>query len=480
MIPMSALPIYFCRQSKIQNRQSKIQNLKLAITSALQINQILRQGTLILISVLLAKTYVSVSEIGVYETLLFLGTTVSYFWLTALTQTTLSFLPSQADSDKPATISTLYVLVCLWTLGLFCLLCLAKKPVLYVLVGQTDLAFYGLFAVFLLFNLPAFLLDSFLTVENRPLSILAFSSLSNIGLILATIAPLVFGQPFAYSFYGMILIGVIRFVWLTVFVIQKRVWIFDKPKAKTFSLLCLPLMGYAFLNGFSLTYVNWLVNWFYQADTVAFALFRYGAREFPLTTALTMGLSNAFIPTLTRSFQNAKPPNTVHRTPLEGDGEGKYFQNLGNLKRQSERLWHILFPLSILLMLSSHWLFPVVFNPQFAKSAVFFNDFLLLMTSRALFPQTILLALKENRTMLWISIIETITLLILAYALIFIFQIHGVVWAIVLAYWLEKILITLFLKRRYKIDFQSYTNVPLYFIYTGLLLLAYCFSLIRA
>ena len=55
-------------------------------TAALQFNQLLRQASLVLTSILLAKSGLTTDSIGVYETLLFIGTTLSYFWINALIQ----------------------------------------------------------------------------------------------------------------------------------------------------------------------------------------------------------------------------------------------------------------------------------------------------------------------------------------------------------------------------------------------------------
>ena len=80
--------------------------------------------------------------------------------------------------------------------------------------------------------------------------------------------------------------------------------------------------------------------------------------------------------------------------------------------------------------------------------------------------------------MLWISIIETLIIIILCFLLIKPFDTEGVAWALVLGFLGEKILIIVFLKRQYNIDFQDYTNVKVYISYNVLLLLSYAFHLI--
>ncbi len=421
-------------------------------TTAVQFNQILRQASLVLISILLAKSGLTTGDIGVYETLMFIGTTVSYFWLNALIQTALAFIPSLSDKEKPKTIFNIFLIFNGLSLLLFAILLLFKYPISLFFTGKTDLPFFELYALYLVLNFPPLLLESLWTVENRPLSIIAYSVVSHIFLPFAIVVPLWFGKPFLWSFYGLITVAAIRYIWLTIHILQNnKSKILSIDIIRSFLLLALPLMAYSFLNGFVTSFTSWIVNWFHNGDTHIFAVFRYGAREFPLALALATGLSNSLIPVIAKDTT---------------DG-------LAVLKKKSERLWHILFPTSIVLMLTARTLFPIVFNPSFADSAGVFCVFLLLLTSRALFPQSILLALKETKTMLWISIIETLVIVVLCFLLIKPFDTEGVAWALVLGFLVEKILIIAFLKKRYTIDFQDYTNVKLYLIYSFLLLSSY-------
>ena len=75
--------------------------------------------------------------------------------------------------------------------------------------------------------------------------------------------------------------------------------------------------------------------------------------------------------------------------------------------------------------------------------------------------------------MLKISIVETILIIVLSFILIFSMGLKGVAWATVIGFLIEKILMILFLKKRYSIDFQDYTNVKIYLFYSILLVAAY-------
>ena len=421
-------------------------------TAALQFNQILRQVSLVITSILLAKSGLSVHDIGIYESLLFIGTTLSYFWLNALIQSSLSFIPSVKNDEKPTVIFNIFLIFNVLSLALFLILVTCQQPIALLFTNKADLPYFNLYAFFLLLNFPPLLLESLWTVSDKPKLMVIYALVSHVLLPLMTVLPLWFGKSFEYSFYGMITVAAIRYIWLIINLFQHaQSFIFSKTIWRTFLILALPLMVYSFLNGFIASFTSWIVNWFYGGDKQIFAIFRYGAREFPLALALATGLSNSMIPMLA---QNSMEGRTV-------------------LKKKSERLWHILFPTSIGLMLTAKWLFPLVFNPEFAQSSDVFCIFLLLLSSRALFPQTILLALKETNMMLWISIIETLTIIVLCFLFIKPFHTEGVAFALVFGFLLEKILIIWFLKRRYGIDFQDYTNRNLYLLYSFALLISY-------
>lgn len=421
-------------------------------TAALQFNQILRQASLVLTSVLLAKSGLSTHDIGIYESLLFIGTTLTYFWINALIQSSLTFIPSVNDDEKPKIIFNIFLVFNVLSLLLFIVFITFKQPISLLLTDKTNLPFYELYAVFLLLSLPPLLLESLWTASNKPLQIVAYSVLSHLFLPILTVSPLWLGYSFEYSFYGMIAVATARYIWLIINILnQSTSFILSTKIIRSFLFLALPLMAYSFLNGFVTTFTSWIVNWFNNGDKQTFAIFRFGAREFPLALALATGLSNSMVPIIA---QNTREGFVI-------------------LKKKSERLWHILFPSSIVLMLTAKWLFPLVFNPSFAKSADIFCLFLLLLTSRALFPQAILLALKETKTMLYISIIETLSIVLLSFLFLKPLNTEGAALALVLGFLLEKILIIIFLKRRHGIDFQEYTNRNLYLVYSFALIISY-------
>ena len=432
----------------------------------------MRQLGFILTSLLLAKSGLSVNDIGVFETLFFIGTSLSYFWLNGLIQSLLAFMPTVSENEKRSVYFSISLIFIGLSVFLFLILKLFPTFILSTLTSTATLPYFDVFALYLLFNAAPFFLEGFWMVEKDPLSILVFSSISNLLLPFAVVVPLWFGQGFETSFYGLLVVAFVRFAWLIVVLIKNKSFHINYPQLNAFIQLSLPTMAYSLLNGFTMTFVFWLVGHYLAGNVAEFAIFRFGAREFPLVLALTTGLSNAFVPIISKELQGISnfkfqisnyPPEIWNLTS----------EILTIFKQKTERLWHILFPSSIVFMGVSKMLFPLVFSPAFARSSDIFTVFLLLLSSRALFPQTILLALNQTKTLLWMSILETLSIIVLGFLGVFWLGTEGAAWALVFGFLIEKLLIISVLKRRYSIDFQSYTNVPLYFFYLTALVLSY-------
>jgi O-antigen/teichoic acid export membrane protein len=436
--------------------------VKISTTTALQANQILRQSTLVLMSIIMTKWGVSMSEIGIYETFMFVSYTVSFFWITAFLQGILTQYPSVTESEKPSYVFNIFLIFNALSIFIFSILYFFPSQSLFLLTAKTDTLYFNVFAFYLLFFLPPFLLDSVWTVEDRPLSILGFSLLTNALLLVSIIYPILQNIAFVNCFSIMLIVAFLRYIILIFNVIKRGSFHFSPTIIKDFLKITTPLMGYAFVGGFIAAFTTWLVSRHYTNEY--FAIYRFGSREFPVINALATGLSSAMIPLLTLKSDDKGLKNGVNT------------EGVSSLKAKTLRLWHILFPLSIVLMFVSKPLFGLVFNVEMMEAALIFNVFLLLMVSRALFPQSIMMALKETKTLFWMSIIEALSIVIMGFLGVLIFGMIGVAWAMVLGYLLEKIMMILFLRKKYNIRFDDYTHVHYYLFYSITLLVSYVIS----
>jgi O-antigen/teichoic acid export membrane protein len=428
-------------------------NFEITNVRALQAFQILRQGAAILISILLAKSVLTSEEIGAFEMLTFIGTTVSFFWIAGLNQGILPFFPKLNATDQRPFIFNTFLLFCGISIFVFIMLFFLENNITQLLVGQNSLPYFKWYAIYLLFFMPSFLVDYIYLMNNKAKEILGFGVIVFSLQVLVVIVPLFLGKGLLGSIQGLVGLGIFRFLWLLKVVVN-----FGKPEWRgelmsNYLKLSIPLVLYALLSGFPTIFDSWVVGWFYN-DKSTFAIFRYGARELPLTIALANALSMAMIPEISKKENNT----------------------FTDLKKKTLNLFHSLFPLSIILMLSSSWWFPKVFNPDFSASASVFNVFLLVIISRLIFPQTILIALGKTKMVLYISILETILNIILSVIFVQYFGLVGIAFGTFLAYLFEKVAIAFYLFFQHDISFSKYTPVGWYLFYSLLLTLSYFFT----
>jgi O-antigen/teichoic acid export membrane protein len=136
---------------------------------------------------------------------------------------------------------------------------------------------------------------------------------------------------------------------------------------------------------------------------------------------------------------------------------------------------HLFFPISIGMMLVSQWLYPRLFNADFVESAAVFNVYLLLVVSRLVFPQTILIGLRKTKTIMWVAGLELIVNFGLSILFVQQFGLVGIAFATVIASVLDKIVLMLLLQKSEGISPSSYWNWKLHLGYSIVIGAAYWF-----
>ena len=252
----------------------------------------------------------------------------------------------------------------------------------------------------------------------------------------------------------LVLWSIIRLFWLLRMIITLSTPDFKFNLIKGHLLIAWPLI-LSYLIGGSTDYIDGVMATHFFGPTT-FAVFRFGAREFPISLLLANALSISLIPLL--------------------GGSSTMQSGLRKVKLHSSRLLHVIFPLSILLIFTSKWFYPLVFDHRFADSAAIFNIYLLLAISRMVFPQSIALALKENRALLIISLVEIIINIFASYLMMMKFGIIGIAWGTVIAYSSEKLMLSAYLSFKYQLRLADYVPLLTWLSYSVLLLISYIFT----
>lgn len=418
---------------------------------AMQGNALSRQGSAILISVLLAKTALPKESIGWYEQLLYLGYVLTSFWVTGLMQALLSRF-STVDEGQRAVFLTNVALIfggigTALTLGFWW----GRHWLVPLLTGQADLPFLFPFLLFLWLNLATFLLENFYLLWDRPAELLWFAALTYAAQIAAVVYPAWMGWGLGPAIWALVGLGGLRFLWLLIRLGKLGQWGWHGEAVRVWLRSAWPLVLYAAVGTLSLAFDPWLVNYHFSGNPDIFAVFRYGARELPLAMALAAAFGTAMLPAVSANLQEALPV----------------------MRRKSLRLYHLLFPLTLSLMLSSSYWFTWVFSAAFEDSIPVFNAFLLILVSRMLFPRTVLIGLDANRAVFYFSLVELLLNVALGFLLVVPFGLLGVAWATVIAYTADKLLLCLYLYYRFGIAPGAYTPVGWWSSYTLLLGIAY-------
>ena len=438
------------KQAAKEQRPMHFSSQKLTTTLALQLFQVMRMGSAVLTGVLLAKSGLTTAEIGSWEMLLYIGATFTFFWVNGLLQ---GIVPTHArldESEQKVFLFNNFLLFCAISLVLFLLLITGEQWLAPLLTGLSEVPYFKLFCVYLLLNLPSFPVEYIYLLQHRPRHIVAWG-MAIFGLHLAALfVPIVLGYGLEVAVWALIVLAALKFTWTLALVLRYGTATLNQPLLWQYLLFCAPLMLSNVVSNVMLLFDNWLVGWHFK-DAAVFAVYRYGAREFPLATALVSALGAAMIPRIATS-------------PEVG---------LAETKAKSLRLMHLLFPLTILLICTSRWLFPQVFNLDFAASAPLFNIYLLTLASRVLLPASIMLAKGDSQSIFGVSIAELVLKVVLGFWFIQWWGLPGLAWSVVLSYWVEKLGLILILERKHGINTSDWLDWRWYLGYVGALFATY-------
>jgi O-antigen/teichoic acid export membrane protein len=258
----------------------------------------------------------------------------------------------------------------------------------------------------------------------------------------------------SYSLWGLAAISFVRFIWAILLINGYSRFRFSLSFAKDLLKHSGPLIAMTLISG-SLPYIDGILVATYFDDTT-FAVYRYGAREFPLTLLMANALSNAMVP----EFANSN--NRI--------------MAFDRIKQQSLKLMHIFFPASIVMLFFSREIYPLVFNSDFITASSIFNILLLLIISRLVFPQTILLGYGKNKYLLLASSVEFVIKIIVSFALINSLGIFGIALATVFAFLSEKAFLIIVVNRNLHIRPSTYIPTTWLIFYSSLLIAAFIYS----
>ena len=423
--------------------------------SGLQIYQLSRFTVFLIISIVFTKSHLSSAEIGKWEMFLFIAGMLSFFWVTGVIQTLLPLYHrnrtyrkmGDTGTGKSPEIFNAFLLLTFFSLLTF-VLGHSVKGSISVFHLSGNVPFINLLLLYILLSSPVCLIEYIYLLNNRSHRIIQYGFYTFTAQLFLVIVPILLGKDIIWSVYGLLLITIVRWIWLIILLKRYTRPEFSWKFMKEHLYLGAPLIITSLISG-SAQYIDGVIISSVYRDPAMFAWFRYGAKEFPLVLLLANGLSNAMLP--------------------EFATRAKMKESLAKLKIKSKRLMHLLFPITMVIMLFTRWFYPRLFAPEFHKSAGVFLVYTLLIVPRLVFPQTIVIGRKKTRIALIAAIIEIglnipLSLLMIKWG----YGIVGVALATFVVYCIEKIFLASYVWIKMKIKPTEYIPLKIFLIYSVL------------
>lgn len=401
-----------------------------------------RHAGVLLASVIIARV-LPLEDVGQFEMLMLCGYLVTFFWSEAWLKGYLTRYDQADQTGQAGSFVWLYALTGLLVMGIFLL---ANSWLLPLIVNRSILDGLFWFAAFQVCILPVWIAP-FTGVLKGP-------QVWWMGWYVLII-------PALAAWAGWMCLGHLHgvLVGLMVYGALGLLWVLGKSvpthglKIKD-NILVLwpvtwPLILYALSTSLARSFDGWLVARYF--DITDFAVFRYGAREFPVVTAFAAGLSTMMIPLL------------------------KNNEAISELRIRSLRLMHICYPLVAIMMLVSPYLFVMVFGQAYKTSAYIFNIYLLLTLTQLIFPQSIYTARRETQRLWYISLAELGVNVVASLALLSFFGLAGIAWGTLVAFLFEKFVLLTGVRYQYGIRPNQIFSLGTWAGYAALLI--FCFIL---
>ncbi len=360
------------------------------------------------------ETPLTTFDIGQYELFLFIAGFINFFWVNALVRGMLGHIDTTNTQEANRQVAQVFYIFGFLALVFGSLFLVGQY--LFGFFGSSGFVLIAGASLYSLFWTPSMLLEYSFILRNQHIPMYLSGFVTPLFFVLFCVAGAVITQSVNGVILGTVVFAALRFFTTAHFVFQLGMPRIDIQWIKRFLLFSVPLLLSAVIAESGVYVDGIIVNALFDEQT--FAIFRYGARELPLNSILALGLSNAMIPMFIAS----------NNPEIE----------LAELKSKTRRLIMILVPLSIIFLIFSDWLFIHVFNEAFGQSAIVFDVYLLLVLPRLLLPQTIIVGFRKNGLLVWVSIMEIISNVVLSVWWGIQWGIFGIALATLFSFMVEK------------------------------------------
>jgi len=421
----------------------------------MQLFQLMKPVIFLIISIVITKSRLSIQDIGQWEMFMFIGSLLTFFWVTGIIQSLLPLYQRNKTYHKigdkgiakSPELFNAFLLLCFFSILLFILGHIFKSN-FSVFHNKGNVPYINLLLLYILLSSPVCLIEYIYLLNNRSYRIFQYGVYTYTAQLILIITPLLFGKDIIWSIYGLLIITGLRWIWLIILLRRYTEMKISVSFIKEHLYLATPLIITTLISG-SAQYIDGVIISAIYRDPAMFALFRYGAKEFPLVLMLANGLSIAML--------------------SEFSTRERMKESLELIKVKSTKLMHLLFPATMVMMLLARWVFPLMFRAEFHKSAGIFLIYSLMIIPRLVFPQTIIVGRKKTHIALIAAIIELSINIPLSFLLIKGYGLVGVALASFIGYTANNLFMVIYVWVKMNIRPAEYIPLRIYAIYSVVL-----------
>jgi O-antigen/teichoic acid export membrane protein len=306
-------------------------------------------------------------------------------------------------------------------------------------------------------NTPTYIADYILYLKGKYKSLIIWGAVTFGLQVVLLCLPLLMGQTLNLAINLWVILSLLKFNYTIILLMKYSIISVHTRLILDFMKRVMPFMFSILLAG-SMEYISSYIVQHYYTEA-EFVIFRYGAKELPVFLILANSLSNVFSGEVAKLNQ-----------------EGKLEEGLRKLKHASTKLMRRTFPATMILMFVSPWLFRYMYSEQFVEGYKVFNIYLLLIISRMIFPQTVIMGIMKNRIFYVISFNYIIINVLLSFWFMYLFGIYGIAYATAIAFLAEKIMYAIYCKME-GIRFREYTALYEHLVFSILTVIVYFASM---
>ncbi len=315
--------------------------------------------------------------------------------------------------------------------------------------------------IILLLSIYIFLYSPTLIIETKYIIQKSYNELLKYGIAIyllqftLVLITIILFHDMHYVLASMVVWIGARWLWTILFILRDISTINVSMKLiKIFILFALPIIAHILL-GNGMEFIDGiLVEKNFESSM--FSIYRYGAREFPIILILIGALRSVMI------------PEAVENSVLAAE----------KIKRKTKKLILLFFPLAIVLIFISKYIFIAFYNEDYGYSALLFNIYLLIISSRIILSEVFIYAKHKNKILMYVSFIELILNVGLSLILMRFYGIAGIAFATFIAFLISKIYLAFYTQRVLGLRLKDYLDLKVYLFFTTLLYLSFVIELI--